>query len=309
MNRLFSVVLALAFFLSQGQVAAARPATENEKKPLIIIGDTQRTSLLEFWRERNNGVSKHMLDEVCNENPAAVIHLGDMVFNGSSRSSWNDFEHDAASVFSRQIPFYPVLGNHEYFLGHSVPEYVKTHFPPLAKKTWYSVTFGKLAVILLNSNFSALSAAEINEQNSWYAAELQKFQNDTSFTWIIVGCHHAPFTNSTVITDNKRVQKEFVLPFIAVSKAKIFFTGHCHGYEHFVNYGKDFIVTAGGGGPRPKLKKNNRDSFHQDICKADSPRDFNYCRLTFVDQHLLFEMIAWDGKSEKTRVGEHFVIN
>jgi hypothetical protein len=111
------------------------------------------------------------------------------------------------------------------------------------------------------------------------------------------------------VSDSKKVQEFFVKPFVTTKKARLFFSGHAHGYEHFINYGKDFIVTAGGGGARPALGKNNKDAFHKDIYKGGKKRDFNYCRLSIRNNHLLFEQKAWDGKSGNFYTGESFLVN
>lgn len=305
-----SFLLLLVFFQSFYAVSYSNGGADSisKRQSIIFIGDTQRTSLLEFWRERNAGVAKRMFSEVASENPAAVMHLGDMVFNGTDQNSWHDFETDAADLFARHIPFHPTLGNHEYFLGHQVPSYVIEHFPDLRGPTWYSLTFGKIAVILLNSNLSSLTKRQVADQQTWYEQTLQKYQADSAVAWIIVGCHHPPYTNSSLVSDSKGVQQHFVQPFVTTKKAKLFICGHAHGYEHFVNYGKDFVVSAGGGGARPKLGKNNRDAFHRDIYKAGRTRDFNYCKLTQTQEGLLFELRAWDGKNGNFYTGESILI-
>jgi hypothetical protein len=52
-------------------------------------------------------------------------------------------------------------------------------------------------------------------------------------------------------------------------------SGHTHAYEHFVEDGKHFIVTGGGGGPRVSLH-TGQDQRHRDLFVGPAPRPFHY---------------------------------
>jgi len=121
------------------------------------------------------------------------------------------------------------------------------HFPSFASG-WYTTHIGNAAVILLNSNVGRLSSQEWQTQCTWYRRQLAELDRDTSVSVVIVGTHHPPFTNSTIIDPSEDVLCDFVPPYIASKKARLFISGHAHALEHFRQQGKDFLVIGGGAG-------------------------------------------------------------
>jgi hypothetical protein len=155
---------------------------------------------------------------------------------------------------SKGVKVSAALGNHEV-LGRSKKGQTKfqQRFPDHVK-TGYADTTDSVAVILLNSNFNALSAAERAAQLTWYTHTLQKFDADSSIQFIITGCHHSPFTNSKIVGSSMGVRQTFVPLFLKSRKSRLFLSGHSHNFEHFQQQGKDFFVIGGGGGLHQPLK-------------------------------------------------------
>ncbi|MGH9760247.1 MAG: metallophosphoesterase family protein, partial [Blastocatellia bacterium] len=200
----------------------------------MFVGDTQRTSRWErlIGREQNDAGRQAVLDKIADENPAFLVILGDLVFQGDSPTHWPQFDQFAAPIRQKGIPVFPLLGNHEYFGDHNKAfELFFDRFPHLQRRFWYSIRFGSVAIILLDSNFDEMGRELMDRQDEWYKATLAEYQRDSAITNIIVCCHHAPYTNSTVVSDDALVQQHFVEPFKTTPKAKVFFTGHCHSYE------------------------------------------------------------------------------
>ena len=75
---------------------------EPAKTVCIIIGDTQRTSRWEFWREKNFSKTQLLLAEIARREPAFVINLGDLTTRGSSRTHWKYFDRYHGPIFERQ---------------------------------------------------------------------------------------------------------------------------------------------------------------------------------------------------------------
>lgn len=291
----------------QGITGNSRENKKNES--IIFIGDTQKTSKLEFWREKNDGISKLLMENIATEEPLCVIHLGDMVFEGSSDTAWEKFDSDIKIIKEKNIPVYPTLGNHEYFGNKRAAfKLINSRFPYFSEKTWYSVKIKNIGIILLNSNFNQFTKEQNTEQIDWYENELKKFQLDSTISCIITANHHPAFTNSKVVKDNKEVQEYFVKPFLTSKKPGIYFSGHCHSYEHFTNGNKHFIVSGGGGGPRQELNTQPSDKIHNDLFKGPSLRDFNYCKLSFTEKGVLFEVVMLD-KEGNFKIGEAFILN
>lgn len=302
------IFISLIYIPIAQNISSNDSVTGKKIENIIFIGDTQKTSGWEFWREKNDSVSRLLMQKTASEDPLCFIHLGDMVFKGSSSGAWEKFDSDIKCVTEKNIPIYPILGNHEYFGNNKAAfEQIKSRFPILMERTWYSVKIKSIGIILLNSNFNELSKQQNREQIEWYNNELEKFQLDSTINCIIVTSHHPPYTNSKVVKDSKEVQSYFVKPFFAVKKPGLFFSGHCHSYEHFINEGKHFIVSGGGGGPRQKLNTKTVDKIHDDQFIGPQLRDFNYCKLSFIEKGLLFETIMFD-KNGTFRTGESFII-
>ena len=233
-----------------------------------------------------------------------------MIFRGSSKKEWQNFDEDVVNVINSKIPIYPVLGNHEYYGNNKTSlSYLLKRFPGFNIGTWYSKVTGGVGAIFLNSNFGNLTKKELSEQQTWYEKELKSFQDNPDIDFIIVICHHPPYTNSTINKDNIEVQKKFVVPFNGTSKAKLFFSGHTHGYEHFKINDKHFIVSGGGGGPHHKLKPRNRKENIEEVYKSGTLNDFNFCKISCSSDALNFEMIKLDKKTKKFSPGESFVIH
>ncbi len=285
-------------------------AHPDRPQSIVLIGDTQATGWVEFWRESNDDVRKAILDKVAEENPALILHVGDVVFYGSGSSHWEEFDNNAQEIRKRGIPIFPVLGNHEYFGNNATAQaYFFSRFPAADHQQWYSFRFDSLGFILLNSNFSELTDDEIHSQNAWYSRELAKLQADSSVSAIITACHHPPFTNSTVVDGDADVQSYFVSEFTdnRYTKTKLFVTGHCHSYEHFVHNGRHFLVTGGGGGPRQEVDTTQAHKY-RDLYIGAPIRPLHFCTLTREGSELLIQMKCVDKGTGNWTVGDTFRI-
>jgi len=274
-----------------------------------VVGDTQRTSLWEFWREQNDAAREAVLQEIAAENPAFVLHLGDMVFRGASELQWQRFDQSAAPIRERGIPVFPVLGNHEFYgpNEHALRNYF-ARFPDLAERRRTAFRFRSVGIILLDSDFKNMEAAQRDEQREWYLRQMREYQGDPDVALILVACHHPPYTNSTVVSDDKRVQEDFAGAFMATPKARLFFSGHCHSYEHFVVGDKHFMVSGGGGGPRHHLRRRAEDVWHSDTYKGKAPRQFHFCRIWPRADGVRVQMVGLDGTLTSWSPGEEFVV-
>lgn len=260
---------------------------------IIIIGDTQHKSFLEYFlfRENNVNETKLLLKEIAMEEPKIILHLGDITSFGSSENQWENYDEDSKPIQDKNIQVYPVFGNHDYY-GDNEICYTNfyNHFPQIKNKKWYSfIKFGT-SFIMLNSNFSELTDDEIKEQNKWYRNQLDSLDKDTEVNFIIVCTHHPPYTNSTVVNPDEEVKKYFAKPFQKCKKGTIFFSGHCHTYERFIEEGKYFIVSGGGGGPRQKLNTDKKTRLYNDLFEGPAIRFFHFCELDIKNDSMQFKV-------------------
>lgn len=268
---------------------------------IIFIGDTQGTSLLEFWREDNKEKTPLLIKEIARRKPAGVINLGDLVFCGTSKRQWKLFDEAHRPLLANKIPYFCIPGNHEYWCNPKITfENYFSRFPHLDNRKWYFFRFQKIGFLMLDSNFSKLTPEENRCQLDWYYDELFRLNDDPEISYIIVCCHHPPFTNSKVV---KPMEKElccFLGPFLRLKKTTAFFSGHCHSYEKFKKRGKYFIVTGGGGGPGQRLETNDKKRQYNDLFDGPSWRFLNFCQMTIEPNQLCFRIVKLtdEGKFE-----------
>jgi hypothetical protein len=255
--------------------AAALPAF-HEGDRLVAVGDLQRTSWLEFWREQNDPERARIVTAIAAERPALLLISGDCVFDGSSADQWTAFDQVMAPLHAAGLSAIAAFGNHEYWTGRRGEASFYSRFPLARGRHWYSVAFGPLAIIVLDSNADELERAEWAEELRFYRQTLAAADADAAVKGVIVLFHHPPFTNSTVTGDEPVVQRELLPPFLAARKTLVLHTGHVHSYERFTRDGKALVVSGGGGGPRAKLDLGPGRRHPDDQYDGPALRDFNY---------------------------------
>jgi len=250
-------------------------------RTFLLISDTQQPIWIETLRLRstdNEAATAKLYSAIAHHpNAEAVFHLGDVTAIGMFDAYWHAFD---AFQRSLRIPLHPLLGNHDYYALplFSMRQFMR-RFPDFSP-TWYATTIGSVTVIALNSNFSYLSDDDRYAQRSWYRQTLSAVNADTAVHAVIVLCHHSPFTNSEIVDPSSDVRSEFVAPFLAEKKCRVFISGHAHTYEHFQEQGKDFLVIGGGGGLLHPLKTGAAQVFPDLFPEATSMRFFHYLECT-----------------------------
>ncbi len=298
-----AAIVALAVAAAAWGAATARPE-------VVLVGDTQRTLLSErlLLREQNDAARAALLEAVAAADPRLVVVMGDAVSKGGDAGAWRYFDRVTAPIRARGVPIAGLLGNHEYFGDRrTMLAEASAHYAPFGLRSWNVVRSGAIALVLLDSNFERLGAAASREQDEWYAAELARLERDDSVRFVVVCCHHPPFTNSTIVSPSPEVERRFVPPFLASPKAVLFASGHCHSYERFRDHGKDFIVTGGGGGPRQRVQVDPRRRRFEDLFAGPPVRPFHYCRLDVEGGRLAVTMVCLDPAHAKWGLCDRFV--
>jgi predicted phosphodiesterase len=259
----------------------------------ILVGDTQSTSHWEFWRERNDTERKLIMNEITRRDPAFVIHLGDLTTRGSSKQHWQNFDEMHKEFREKKIPYFPVLGNHEFYGNDTTAlEYYFERFPHLERKRWYSFSWKNVGNIIVDSNFRTMTKGQIETQSRWYQSELVRFDSDDTIDSFIVCCHAPPFTNSKVIRANKKSEQYFADYYIQSRKGAFFFSGHAHTYERFREGGKSFIVSGGGGGPRHRVSVDSEKQRYKDFFNGPELRFFHFCEIEVRDKDFAFKAVG-----------------
>lgn len=235
---------------------------------LCFASDTQAPMWVEtllLKKDGNKEATKKLFGDIAQRKPGAFFIMGDVVNLGYSNRQWKPMDAYLKELRSANVPVYAALGNHEVMgqAGKGIRKF-QERFPE-HKPTGYVQIKDSVAIVLLNSNFSKLSAEEDAAQLRWYKQTLAALDGDSSIHFIISGCHHSPYTNSKIVGASKEVQEKFVPMFLASKKSRLFVTGHSHNYEHFKKDGKDFFVIGGGGGLHQYVR-TGEDCFKDEEC-------------------------------------------
>jgi hypothetical protein len=266
----------------------------------VVVGDLQRTSLLEVCREQNDDERRVIVDAIAAERPAFVVVLGDLVFAGWSRGAWAEL--DSLLLPWHDLPVLPLAGNHEYW--GSNPCAMDNYQARFGPNVWRDRRHARLALMWLDSNDDELSPGQWRAQRRWYERRLSEFDRDPGVDGVLVFLHNPPYSNSSLTGDEPHVQHTFVPAFESAHKTLAMISGHAHGYEHIIRGGKHYLVSAGGGGPRVTYEQRHRDAFRNTRAK----RPFNYLRMTPKAGRVQVEVMGLDkGESDVRRI-DHFVL-
>ncbi|MEX0359509.1 MAG: fibronectin type III domain-containing protein, partial [Allomuricauda sp.] len=144
--------------------------SDNESFNIVAMSDMQYDHNYpnKFREMVNDGVLSYIqktFGENVPDNLAMVLVPGDLVENGSKYHQWKDHFFNPAENLFREVPVYPVLGNHErnsgfYFKYFSLP---KNGTPAYAEHWWYK-DYGNTRIIGLNSN---QGYEDLKEQREW----------------------------------------------------------------------------------------------------------------------------------------------
>jgi len=251
-----------------------------------VVGDLQRTGVVEFWREQNDAERARIVEAIAREAPALLITLGDHVFDGGSARDWARFDALFAPVREARIPVLPIVGNHDCWRGLGSLRHYFARFPHLGGAHWYARKVGPLGLVALDSNRFWMSPQRWFEQRQWFEEKLAQLDADEQVRGVLVLVHHPPYTNSRVSAPSIAVEGSFVSAFLRARKTLTMLSGHAHAYEHFAREGRHFLVSGGGGGPRHALLPPYEQIF-ADLFDGPSLRDFHFLLLEPGDEGLL----------------------
>jgi len=280
--------LSLLFFTAQFTNAQSNDnkAATSKDNNIIFVSDTQKPMMVEklvLRPNQNTRATSLEFSEILQKKPGYLYMLGDVVALGASNHQWKKVDKFLDSCRKQGSTVCAVLGNHEVMLNKrkGVANFNKRF--PMNVNTGYVSVADSVAVVLLNSNFNALSVEEKDKQQTWYQATLKSLDIVDSIKAVIVACHHSPYTNSKIVKCSQTVQNNFVPAYIQSKKAQLFISGHAHAYEHFYKQGKDFLVIGGGGGIHQPL--NASSTAMQDEA-ADYKPMFHYLSVKRIDNKL-----------------------
>jgi len=282
------------------------PAQLPKKLHLIAYGD------IRFMDTREKDAShpaerQAIVAKIAEEKPDALLISGDIPYRGAFKMDWEVMHAETKIWRDEKLRIYPALGNHELARGEKEGlENFWAEFPELNGKRWYSVEFGNVYIIALDSDTAEDPASP---QRRWLEAQLSHLPKTSNF--VILFDHHPPYTGSDNQHGHAARMGEMELgKYLQDTQAKIpqkilMISGHVHQYERFEHGGVTFIV-SGGGGAQPYLYPPSKD----DKYGHTQEPNFHYMDITVDGHDLQAKMmklmsIGADGKGtfeEKDRV-------
>jgi acid phosphatase len=263
--RKIMTVILFALFGAQFSTIANADAPQNKQEiGVILLGDQGKNN--EGQKIVAAAMTRFCMKEQCD----AVVLLGDNIYSSGVRSVRDrKFEtHFENHYRDLKVPFWAVLGNHDYGYGLSRGN-VQAQIDYSTRSTkwrmparYYSFTIGRLEFIAIDT----VALPKDKAQLEWLTQLLntQKLAHR-----IVVG--HYPIHSSGMHGDNA-FMRDNVAP-ILCGRADIYAAGHDHHLEHTVtDCGVVQIVSGAGAETRP-VKQQPRTLF------ASASLGFTYLRM------------------------------
>lgn len=191
-----------------------------EAPDFIVFGDTRT----------NDSVHKEIVKKICEENPKAVFHTGDIVADGSHQPQWdNAVKIQDCLIKDKRI--FPVCGNHEG--KHCLKNPFKAALG--IDQPFYAKEFKGFTFLALNSE------DQTKEQLNW----LKSLPTGKRY---IPYFHHVIYPTIAGHSANDGLLNEYVPEFKRLG-VKVAFNGHNHGYDRAVVDGIQYVTVGGGGAP------------------------------------------------------------
>lgn len=178
-----------AFRIVDGDAATAwhELKTSGSDFKAIIFPDSQCGNSYDTWGQVARGAFER------NPDAAFFVNVGDLVDNGEDSAQWEDWFTQIEN-FLPQIPFAPIMGNHETYSREwkvrPPVAYLNYFAPPdngveKFSRRFYSFDCGAAHFVILDSQWDELGADIIDAQKSWLREDLAA----TSKPWKIAFIH------------------------------------------------------------------------------------------------------------------------
>ena len=254
------------------------------------VGDVPFSFVVYGDSRTNHANHRAIADAVRGDDPAFVIHTGDLVTRGDSPEDWEAFwgviaPPNGEESLAGNAPIFPVAGNHEYrttlsgfadeaivhFQSHFVlpPNGLESQFPQWSER-FYSFAYGPALFIVLDLNYDSdpdydatgliteSGPPEIHPgspQYEWLVSQLKAARDHYLFTFV---CFHPSPYSSGPWGKSDSYRARFLDPIFREWGVDAVFTSHDHFYERSETYADGyrivyFVEGAGGASLYPRV--------------------------------------------------------
>lgn len=212
---------------TDGSASQPKPEPEPEPEPpespsavVAFYADSQSDT------DGEDVIHQKAVNYIISSGANPVFHAGDLMEDGT-QNSLDRFNAVTITLRSSRI-FYAALGNNDRKVGDpSTPSQLfLDNFVFPNNERWYSVNYGNLHMVVLDSAFAASNPSQLN----WLASDLQSTASQTRITGVMF--HHPTFSSS-ISSQLVNYGVDFVI------------SGHNHAYQHTTSSGINYFVLSG----------------------------------------------------------------
>mmetsp|Transcript_25231 Transcript_25231/g.25451 ORF Transcript_25231/g.25451 Transcript_25231/m.25451 type:complete len:406 (+) Transcript_25231:227-1444(+) len=300
--RYFTVIaiisLTFAESIQNGVVKPIHFSTKNKKKDslnFLLTGDWGWNGYNQTLTAYQMGVYSWLISA------EFVIALGDNFYvdgvTNTSDPTWNRAFHDVYTSKYLKIPWFPILGNHDYH-GNTTAQIERSKVDDMwtmpAKYYYYVYDIphgGTLCIVYIDTQIidpSAHDTESMYENPNWennrkehleWIVRVLSEQNRTA-TWLLVAGHYPVYSIGDSGDNNQLITS--LLPILKESNVHAYICGHDHNHQHIYKDNFHFIVDGSGGGRGPLGPNGLR---HLGISAATNNMEhyFLTCGFSFIE--------------------------
>ena len=269
---------------------------------LIAYGDMRFTDPANT-KVTNPVARRALVARVAEEKPDLLLLSGDVPYSGNVTNDYAVFREETAAWRAAGLRVFPAMGNHELHGGDSLQNWWSA-FPELKGRRWYSVQFGEVYVITVDSNLDLTAGSA---QSAWLAKQLGQLPKETRY--VFISLHHPPVADPILNnpSHNVRPNEDALARQLEAAAAKtpakfIVIAGHIHAYQRFERNGIVYLVSGGGGAAQHSIDRSAADLYQDNVFP-----NFHYVKFTPQDGALKATMYRLDDKGRFV-AGDSFVV-
>jgi uncharacterized protein (TIGR03437 family) len=308
--------MAYTYYQFRAELPGLRPATEYSYRILVDGAVLEEGPHLRFRTpgpgpfkfvaigDSGQGTAEQfgLVPLIAEEQPALVIHSGDVVYPVGGWTEYQDFYFTPYEDLLRRIPFFLSLGNHDVMTA-SGEAYLALHAHPVEgvpaqdRGRYYSFDWGDVHFVALDSNAPLIPGEEAMQRMlAWLDQDLARSRQ----YWRIAFFHHPPFASGFNELDPLSAEvRARIVPLLEAHEVDLVINGHEHSYQRTLPMREGEIcepgagpayVTTGGGGAG--LFTPPARAFH-----AARATPHHYLRVEVEDGRMLIQPIGLDRRS------------
>ncbi len=230
--------------VSENFTVATAPASEETPVSFVLLGDSRSDTLGigAGYPELNAQLMKEA------PLPSFILDSGDYTM-ASLANEWVDWL-EAGSELGPVLPRLTTFGNHEM---SGKLYYSLMNLPDENSESWYSLRYGELQIICLDTG---LSGEKVTEQKAW----LEEVLKDSDAKWKVAFFHKPPYNAGNHTHDDTRVKvRTHWVPLFEQYGVDLVVSGHDHNYQRFGHVKDDaraaagtapfYLISGGAGAP------------------------------------------------------------